>query len=91
MDDDKLTLHFVHPTNPSEMLTAAVSPESTPQYLVRQMVSAGFLPEAGAVGQYKLRNAQSGVQLLDQVTLRAAGVPNNSNLLVDHTTTGAGG
>ena len=69
--------------------TAAVSPSATPAYLIGEMVTAGFLHRPERVGQYKLRDARSSIQLLDTTTLQAAGVEDNATLLVDHTTTGA--
>lgn len=89
MDANKITLHFQHPTNSGEILTAAVSRSSTPAYLLGEMVSAGFLPQPERVGQYKLRDVATNVQLLDNATLNAAGIVDNATLLVDHTTTGA--
>lgn len=86
---DKVTVSFVHPTNPSHTLTAAVSAAATPLYLIDQMVKAGFLTPAEQVGQYKLRNSQTGVQLLDNATLQVAGVVDGTQLAVDHTVTGA--
>lgn len=89
MVPEKITVHVQHPTNPSDVLTAAVTPAATPKYMVDQMVQAAWLPAPEQVGQYKLRNAATGVQLLDHVTLAAAGVADGATLNVDHTTTGA--
>lgn len=89
MTDDKVTLTFIHPTNPSETLTAAVSTAATPHYLVEQMITAGFLVPAAGAGQYKLRNNQTGIQLVDNTTLKAAGIDDGTEILVDHTVTGA--
>jgi hypothetical protein len=88
LPDDKVTVTFIHPTNPSETLTANVSLDSTPLYLVEQLIAAAFIPPASSVGQYKLRK-QDGIQLLDDVTLRNAGVGDQAQLAVDHSVTGA--
>lgn len=86
---ESITLNFQHPTNSGEILTAAVSANATPKFLIDQMVQAGFLPPANAAGEYKLRDAQSGRQLLDNVTLADAGITSGATLGVDHATAGA--
>jgi hypothetical protein len=86
---DKITLTFQHPTDSSQLLTAAVTRSATPAYLISQMVQAGFLQQPERAGQYKLRDTRSNVQLLDNVTLESAGIADNATLLVDHATTGA--
>jgi hypothetical protein len=86
---EKITINLIHPTKSDEVLTAAVSANATPAFLVGQMVQAGFLPAAGTAGQYKLRDTKSGRQLLDNVTLADAGLPDGVTLMVDHATTGA--
>lgn len=83
-----MTLTFVHPTAPSETLTARISHNATPVYLVDQLVAADFIPPASSVGQYKLRT-QDGVQLLDDVAIKDAGVADEAHLTVDHSVTGA--
>src|SRR5262249_6431646 len=61
----KMTIKLIHPTKSEETLTASVSIHATPSFLIDSMVQAGFLSPAGAAGQYKLRDAQTGRQLLD--------------------------
>lgn len=86
---DNYTVSIQHPTNVSEVATVSVSPEVTPKYMVEQMVKAAWLPQPGAGGEYKLRNPGTGLQLLDNVGLAAAGVTDGTTLAVDHTTSGA--
>jgi hypothetical protein len=86
---DNLTVSIQHPTNVSQVAKVSVSPEITPRYMVEEMVKAAWLPQPGTGGQYKLRNPGTGLQLLDDVGLAAAGVTTGALLTVDHTTTGA--
>lgn len=90
MSEDKVTISFVHPTNPSETLTATITSEATSRYIIDQLIAASFIEPESRVGQYKLRDS-SGMQLLDDVTLIAAGVVDGAQLSVDHTVTGAEG
>jgi hypothetical protein len=86
---DKIQVTFIHPTESEKTITAAVSPQATPRYLINEMLKANFMSAAGNAGQYKLRNVQNGEQLLDDATLASAGLGNGGTLAVDHTTTGA--
>lgn len=85
----KIRINFLHPTNPSEILTVQVPPESTAGWLVDEMVRVGFIPPASSVGQYKLQDTRSEIQLNDHSTLADAHVEDGANLRVNHATTGA--
>ena len=87
--NDKITLNFIHPTDSEKTLTATATGASTSQYLIEQLVKAGFITAPEQAGQYKLRDAGTGKQLLDQSTLADAGIADGTNLQVDHTVTGA--
>ena len=88
LSDGKVTLTFVHPTSPSETLKASVSLDSTPRYLVEQLIAANFIPPPDSTGQYKLRT-KDGRQLLDDAEIAAAGVADQSHLVVESSMTGA--
>ena len=87
----KVTISFVHPTDSEQVLTAEVSGTATPKFLVAQLVEAGWLSRAATAGQYKLRDARSGTQLLDETSLAQAGIVDGAVLTVDHATAGASG
>lgn len=89
MENGKVTLKFRHPTDSTEELTASVSPEATPKFLIDQLVQAGFIPPLGATGRYVLRNGATGVQLLENGTLASAGLGAGGELLVEATMSGA--
>lgn len=89
MDNQKVNLTFVHPTDSEQRLTAAVSRQATAGYLVEQLIGTGFMPPLGAAGRYVLRNGASGVQLHAGTTLAAAGVTDGTEVLVDATMSGA--
>lgn len=90
MPDNDIMVEFIDPSDSAHTLNVAVSPESTPHWLIDQLVKNGFIPPADKVGQYKLCNADTGVQLLDNVALGAAGVANGTTLNINDTMTGAG-
>jgi hypothetical protein len=85
----KIRINFLHPTNPSEILTVQVPEESTAAWLVNEMVRVGFIPPASAVGQYKLQDTRSEYQLNDNMTLADAHIQDGANLRVNHATSGA--
>lgn len=89
-DNQQITLHFVHPTDSSQVLTATVGHASTPSYLVNQLIRSNFLTKAGAGADYKLVDTATGKELPDHGTLAAAGVAPNATLNVLHSVTGAG-
>lgn len=86
---DNVKVTFINPTNSADTMDVTVSPQATPKWLIEQLVKNGFIPPADRAGQYKLCNAESGVQLLDNVGLAAAGVTSGTNLKIDDTVTGA--
>ena len=85
----KIRINLLHPTNPSEILTVAVPQEATATWLIQEMIKAGFIPHANAVGQYKLQDTRTEVQLNDNQTLESARVQDGANLRVNHATSGA--
>ncbi len=85
----KIRINLLHPTNPSEILTVAVPQEATASWLIQEMVKAGFIPQANAVGQYKLQDTRTDVQLNDNQTLASARIQDGTNLRVNHATSGA--
>jgi type VII secretion system (Wss) protein YukD len=85
----KIRINLLHPTNPSEILTVAVPQEATASWLIDEMVKAGFIPRANAVGQYKLQDTRTEVQLNDNQSLASARIQDGSNLRVNHATSGA--
>jgi hypothetical protein len=88
--DEKITVHFIHPTDSTQVLTASVAAAATPVYLVEQMLQAGFIPVLAQSGRYKLRTGD-GVQLLDNVPLAQAGIADGATLEVNPSMTGARG
>jgi uncharacterized ubiquitin-like protein YukD len=87
---EKIKLTFIHPTESDRRLTAAVPPDATAKQVISEMIKANFISAPTGEGvQYRLRNAETNQQLLDNTTLTAAGVTSGATLMVDHTTTGA--
>ncbi|MBL7258017.1 EsaB/YukD family protein [Paractinoplanes lichenicola] len=86
---DKIQLTFIHPTESDRRITAAVPGDATAKTLITEMIRANFIPSPGNTTQYRLRDANSNKQLLDDTTLAAAGITGGETLMVDHTTTGA--
>jgi hypothetical protein len=89
VNDQQVTVHFVHPTDSTQVLTATVGNTSTPNYLIEQLVRSNFMAKAGTGAGYKLVDTTSGKELGDHVTLAAAGVAPNATLNVLHSVTGA--
>jgi hypothetical protein len=89
-DNQQITVHFVHPTDSTQVLTATVGEASTPNYLINQLVRSNFLTKAAAGADYKLVDTKTGKELPDHATLAAAGVAPNTTLNVLHSVTGAG-
>jgi len=86
---DKIRINFLHPTNPSQSLTARVPPEMTAAWLVEQLIVRGFIPQSSEVGQYKLQDIRTNNLLHDDQSLLAAGVQDGASIRVIHATTGA--
>jgi hypothetical protein len=87
--DQQVTIHFVHPTDSTQVLTATVGKTSTPNYLIEQLVRSNFLTKAGNGAAYKLVDTATGKELADHKTLATAGVAPNATLNVLHSVTGA--
>ncbi|MEV0624165.1 hypothetical protein AB0I81_63410 [Nonomuraea sp. NPDC050404] len=88
--DNKTLINFLHPTNPSQLLSVKVPRDSSAAWLVQQMINAGFIPQASDVGQYKLQDTRSNNLLHDTQSLADAGIQDGANLRVIHATSGAG-
>lgn len=86
---DKIQLTFVHPTESDRSITAVVPHDATAKTLITEMIRADFIAAPGNTTQYRLRDANTNRQLLDDTTLAAAGIASGATLMVDHTTTGA--
>ena len=43
---DQVTVHFVHPTDSAQALTATAGTASTPNYLIGQLIGSGSLSNA---------------------------------------------
>jgi hypothetical protein len=89
MVNDQVTLHFVHPTDSTQVLTATVGNTSTPDYLIKELVKSGFVHSPATGASYKLVNTANGQELADHTTLATAGVAPEATLNVLHSVTGA--
>jgi hypothetical protein len=89
VDNQQITVHFVHPTDSTNVLTATVGSASTPNYLINQLVRNDFMAKAGPNAEYKLVDTSTMKELADHVTLAAAGVAPNATLSILHNVTGA--
>jgi hypothetical protein len=89
MADQQITVHFVHPTDSTQVLTATVGTASTPNYLIDQLISSGFMGKAPNNGMYKLVDPNTRKELADHQTLAQAQVSPNSTLNVLSTVSGA--
>jgi hypothetical protein len=89
-DTQQITVHFVHPTDSTQVLTATVGHASTPHYLIDQLVSNNFLAKPGTGIEYKLTDTKTGKELADHVSLAAASVAPDTTLAIGHSVTGAG-
>ncbi len=89
LNDQQVTVNFVHPTDSTQVLTATVGNTSTPNYLIDQLVRSNFLTKAGTGAAYKLVDTTTGRELADHLTLAAAGVAPNATLNILHSVTGA--
>jgi|ERR1700683_1169154 len=87
--NQQVTIHFVHPTQSSKVLTATVGGASTPQYLIEQLVRSSFLTRPGEGAEYKLYDARTGRELADNITLAQAGVGPETTLNIVTSVTGA--
>ena len=72
-DNQQVTLHFVHPTDSTQVLTATVGNTSTPDYLLKELVKNGFVTSPAAGAWYQLVNTTTGKELADHTTLANAG------------------
>lgn len=88
-DNQHVTLHFVHPTDSTQVLTATVGNASTPEYLIKELVKSGFVTSPATGASYKLVNTATGKELADRTTLATAGVAGETTLNVLHSVTGA--
>lgn len=89
MADQQITVHFVHPTDSTQVLTATVGTTSTPNYLIDQLIQSGFMSKAPNNGAYKLVDPSTRKELTDHQTLAQAGVVPNTTLNVLPTVSGA--
>jgi hypothetical protein len=89
MADQQITVHFVHPTDSTQVLTATVGTTSTPNYLIDQLIRSGFMAKAPNNGMYKLVDPNTRKELPDHQTLAQAQVAANSTLNVLSTVSGA--
>jgi hypothetical protein len=87
----KISINLLHPTNPSEILTVSVPEEATASWLIQEMIKAGFISKANSVGQYKLQDTRTDIQLNDNQTLMSAHIQDGANIRVNHATSGANG
>ena len=88
---DQITVHFVHPTDSTQVLTATVGTTSTPNYLIDQLIHSGFMNSAPNNGRYKLVDPNTRRELADHQTLAQAQVAPNTTLNVMPTVSGASG
>lgn len=88
MSKSRRTLKFLHPTDSTTTYEAAVSPESTPRFLIGKLQEVGWLPAAVHGSAYRLRIADSGVQLDDDVPIDGVDL-GSGTLMVDHSLSGA--
>lgn len=88
---DQITLHFVHPTDSTQVLTATVGNTSTPDYLIKELVKSGFVANPANGASYKLMDTATGKELANHTTLANASVAPETTLNVLHSVTGAGG
>src|SRR5215831_4486952 len=88
LNEQQMTLNFVHPTESSKILTATVGTSATPHYLVDQMVKGAFLAKPGTGAEYKLVDTVTGKELAEHVSIAAAGVAPDTTLNILHSVTG---
>jgi 3-hydroxyacyl-CoA dehydrogenase len=86
---DQITVHFVHPTDSTQVLTATVGSTSTPNYLIDQLIRSGFMGKAQNNGTYKLVDPNTRRELPDHQTLAQAAIAPNTTLNVLSTVSGA--
>jgi hypothetical protein len=83
----KLTVTFTHPTHSEQTFRAAVTPESTADYLIQELVKANFMPPSAANEPYRL--AFNGTEMTGSTTMQAAGVQEGALLQVHRSGNGA--
>jgi hypothetical protein len=88
-ENQQVTLHFVHPTDSTRVLTATVGSASTPHYLLDQLVKNDFMPPSPNNQAYKLVDPNQQRELVDHQTLAQAGVMPDTTLNVMPAYTGA--
>jgi hypothetical protein len=76
-----LDIHFVHPTEAGIILTASVASSSTPNYLIRQLIKANFMPPASD-GSYHLADIITKRRLVDNASVVSADVRDGTSLAV---------
>lgn len=89
MVNNQVTLHFVHPTDSTQVLTATVGNTSTPDYLIKELVKSGFVQNPANGASYKLVDTANGKELADHTTLATVGIAQEATLNVLHSVTGA--
>jgi hypothetical protein len=89
MADSQVTLHFVHPTDSTQVLTATVGSTSTPDYLLKELIKSGFVNNPANGASYKLVDTSTGKELANNTTLENAGVAPEATMNVLHSVTGA--
>lgn len=88
MSQDRRTLKFLHPTDSTQTYAAAVSPDSTPRFLIGKLQEAGFLPAAANASAYKLRVMDTNVQLDDDLPIASTNL-GSGTVMVDSSLSGA--
>jgi len=83
-----IILHFVHPANPSKVLTANVERTVTASYLISQLVQNSFLSDSEHGNEYRLVDTTTDHELPDRATLAESGVTSNTTLSILQTITG---
>ena len=79
----KVNITIAHPTNSGEEVAVAVSKAATPQFLINQLINAGFMQAIpDEEGRYDIKNSATGAQIPSASTLEAAGVTDGSRLRV---------
>jgi hypothetical protein len=88
-DNHAISVTFVHPTDSSQSLLATIGSESTPQYLISELIAEGFIAAVGKGTWYKLVDARTNTELPDHVSLAESGVASGSTLMIMSSVSGA--
>jgi hypothetical protein len=86
-DATTLTVVFTHPTRSDQTFHAEVTPESTADYLIQELVKADFIPASPPNEPYRL--AYNGVEMTGSTQLQAAGVQDGAVLQIHRSGQGA--